>query len=96
MTLVLNVPVVRGADIFGSRYDTIMHLARTDWPAYVELSTSTYGRGSWITGNAFSSASICASESRRGTEACVASEGFGMVSGGGDISAERAIEENNA
>ena len=52
-TLVLNVPVVRGADIFGSRYDTIMHLARTDWPAYVELSTSTYGRGSWITGNAF-------------------------------------------
>ena len=53
-TLVLNVPVVRGADIFGSRYDTILHLARTDWPAYVELSTSTYGRGSWITGNAFS------------------------------------------
>ena len=43
----------------------------------------------------FISASICASESRLGTEVCVLSEDFGMVSDGGDISAERAIEENN-
>jgi class 3 adenylate cyclase len=51
--LILNVPQVRGADVFGSRYDTIMNLARTDWPACVELFASTVGRGSWLAGTDF-------------------------------------------
>ena len=51
--LVLNIPVADGADAFGSRYDTILNLARTDWPSCVELFASTSGRGTWIAGNAF-------------------------------------------